>query len=215
MSDRSNNDSPGGRKRRPFRRLHDQAKAHSHDVYSVREIMDLYVVEEQTVTNWRKEGLKTIDGASRVLVRGDELNRFHAARNARAKQPMTETQFFCMSCHVPQEPAPGSVRGADPDRPSLRMEARCGICGGAMYRSWSRVPATALRARPDLWPGMPNAPPAVVLAVPEPARKMRRDETGCDSDISKVRLAASKDGQTAEKPSNTTESDQFSLPLGF
>jgi hypothetical protein len=138
------------RVRRPFKRRHSARKAHGDDVYSLADVERLYSVDPQTVLNWIREGLQTVQGATRLLVRGDALNEFHAERNAKAKRPLGLTQFYCLRCHVPSEPALGSVLGATNAEPSLRFEASCRVCGTRMYRSWSKEAAQALSVCSDL-----------------------------------------------------------------
>lgn len=203
------------RKRRPFRRLHDQAKARSDDVYSGDEIVRLYSVDDQTVRNWCKEGLKRVGGTSRFLVRGDELNAFHAARNTRARQPMTLTEFLCLTCHFPREPSPGSVVSAQTGKPDLRLEACCSVCGKAMYRAWSLAAATALQARPDLWPNqvtLPTTRPTTLFSQPP---ELQRIATACDSVSPDETCLPRESSRTPEKPADTNESRQLSLLFGF
>lgn len=202
-------------KRRPFRRLHNPAKARGDDVYSISEVARRYNVEEQTVRNWLKEGLETVVGATRILIRGAALNAFHAARNERARQPMTETQFLCLRCHVPREPASGSVIGATQEAPSLRLEARCGICDGPMFRAWSRSAAAALQARSNLCAVQSDIALEAPSVTSENHSETRQIETNCDSVIQCSTIATPNSSQTPEGPLNTNELDQFSLPFEF
>ena len=215
MNERSKNGVVPHCKRRSFRRLHNPAKARSDDVYSIRETASLHNVEEQTVRNWLKEGLETVVGATRILIRGAALNAFHAARNERARRPMTETQFLCLRCRMPREPALGSVIGATHEAPSLRLEARCGICDGAMFRAWSRSAAAALQARSNLCAVLPEIVPEAPSDVSEHLSETRQIETNCDSVIQRSTIAARDTSQTPEGPLNTNELNQFSLPFGF
>ncbi len=200
------------RKRRHFRRFHSATKARNDDVYSLLEVMRLYGVDEQTVRNWLRQGLVRVAGVSRILVRGDGLNRFHAARNHAAKQPLSLTQFYCMTCHAPSDPVVGSVCGANPFAPSLRLEAKCSTCGNTMYRSYSRDAASALAARSELLADL--TPPAVAQA-PAAARIPRPDDTARDSLIPPVSPHRQKPDRTPEGADYTIESDQLSLPFGF
>lgn len=202
----------GKRKRRHFRRFHRATKARNDDVYSVHEVMRLYGVDEQTLRNWLRQGLVRVAGSSRILVRGDELNRFHAARNHAAKQPLSLTQFYCMTCHTPSDPVLGTVCGASPVAPSLRLEAKCSTCGNTMYRSYSRDAASALAARPELLAGL-TLP--VVAEAPAAARIPRPVDTARDSLIPPVSPHKEKPDRTPEGGEDTIESGQLSLPFGF
>lgn len=203
------------RKRRHFKRFHSSTKALINYVYSMPEIMRLYAVDEQTVRNWCKAGLKRVEGTSRFLVRGDELNAFHTARNAQAKQPLAPTEFYCLGCHEPREPSPGSIVGALNNKPALRLEARCTICETAVYRAWSREASEALLARPDFWPSSTSKvteQPSITL---DQTTEMQRNKTACDSVIHAKTNSFQKPTQTPKKHVSTHESSQLSLPFGF
>lgn len=201
------------RKRRPFKRLHSATKARADIIYSLAEIVRLYDVDEQTVRNWCKAGLKRVETKSRFLVRGDELNAFHAARNAHARQHLALTEFLCLRCHAPREPAAGSIVGIHDDKPGLGLKARCQNCNTAMYRPWSKAASLALLARPDLWPPSPstaNVQPSTKLDHPA---EMQRIATACDSVIPAKTSAHQKPTRTPRKPAKTHESSQFALPF--
>lgn len=213
MSDED--DAARPRKRRPFKRLHSASKARCNDVYNVAEIRKLYGVEEQTIYNWIREGLIRVPGISRLLVRGDHLNAFHAARRERAKRPLGPTEFLCFVCKIQREPAPHSVIGVDPACPGLRLEARCLICGTQMFRPWSRRSADALRS---LWNGCTDAPndtAPVLSGRAQPQRRVRRPATDSDSTSQSHSCAPEQTPQTAGRPANTIGSDQTPLQLGF
>jgi hypothetical protein len=205
------------RKRRPFRRLHSATKACASDVYSLQEVMKLYDVDEQTVRNWRKSGLECVDVNGRFLVRGDKLNAFHADRNARAKQPLTLNEFLCLSCHLPREPAPGSVVGASIHNPSLRLEARCSVCGTQLYRPWSTKASAALLSRQDLWPESSSMSSSVAAEQPsnrlDPPPDLRQLATTCDSVGPPKASHSRKLTRTTERRLQTQESSQLSLPF--
>ena len=202
------------RKRRDFKRLHSATKARSDIIYSLAEIVRLYNVDEQTVRNWCKAGLKRVETKSRFLVCGDELNAFHAARDALARRRLNLTEFLCLRCHAPREPSVGSVVGAHEYRSGLGLEARCRICNTAMYRPWSEAVSSALLARLDLRPmsaSIATVQPSTALDHPA---DLQRSETDCDSVIPAKTSAHPKPTRTPRKPAKTHESLQFALPFG-
>ena len=73
--------------------------------YDVATIARLYGCHRNTVRNWFKHGLTPIDERRPVLVRGDALNAFHAARRASAKRPCGSGELYCIGCRKPQRPA--------------------------------------------------------------------------------------------------------------
>ena len=110
---------PAVRKRRRFKRLHAVVKAKADRVYDCRQVSELYEVSQNTVPNWIKHGLTVIRDGRRILVRGDELNRFHRKRRKDATRPCVGAEIYCVRCHEPRlprglavdvGPLPGSVR---------------------------------------------------------------------------------------------------------
>lgn len=202
------------RKRRSFNRLHSATKARADIIYSLAEIVRLYDVDEQTVRNWCKVGLKRAEAKSRFLVRGDELNAFHAGRNAHARRRLALTEFLCLHCHAPREPSAGSIVGIHDYKPGLELRARCQICNTAMFRPWSKAASVALLARQDLWPtGASTAIFQPSTTLDNPA-EMQRTATECDSVIPAKTSAHPKTTRTPRKPAKTHESLQFALPFG-
>lgn len=203
------------RKRRPFKRLHSATKARCNDVYNLAELTKLYGVEDQTIYNWIKEGLLRVPGTSRILVRGDHLNAFHAARREKAKRPLGPTEFLCLGCHTQREPAHGSVTGADPECPALRFEALCPICGRQMFRAWSKRSAEALHDLGTKRTGEAYGPSQGRSDAAKHQKKMRRIATDCDSVSPSSPTGPEETLLMAECPVHTKGSDHSPLQLGF
>lgn len=89
-------DEPKKGARKPFKTLYSR-KAKQDWTYSRQEVMDLYDVCRNTVTNWIKEGLVYIPDRP-ILFRGSDLNAFHAARRKRARKVCRPGEFFCFHC---------------------------------------------------------------------------------------------------------------------
>lgn len=214
-SGHGNDKVAGTRKRRPFKRLYRATGVRGDDVYSLAEIRKLFDVEEQTVYNWVREGLKRVPGTKRFLVSGHALKSFHANRNEKAKRPLRLDQFLCLRCHMPREPAPGSLIGADPDMPALRIEARCAVCGAAMFRPWSKTVSEALEAsvtRHSRRTSDRAEEPSQAAGGPE---NLRCPDTRCDSARRADSIAPENSAQTPERRRHTRGRDQLALPLEF
>jgi hypothetical protein len=84
------------RARKPFKIFHPQ-RAKQHRNYTRNQVMELYGITRNTVTNWINEGLITVPG-SPVLFRGEDLNAFHQARRARARWNCSPGEFGCFHC---------------------------------------------------------------------------------------------------------------------
>lgn len=84
------------RARKPFKIYHPR-KAKQDRTYSRAEVMDLYHITRNTVTNWINEGLVIVPGHP-VLFRGEDLNAFHQERHARARRNCPRGHFLCFHC---------------------------------------------------------------------------------------------------------------------
>lgn len=59
--------------------------AHQHEVYRTEDVMALYQVSRNTITNWIAQGLRPVPGTLPKLFRGDELKRFQDFRSTLTK----------------------------------------------------------------------------------------------------------------------------------
>jgi hypothetical protein len=66
-------------------------------LYSTADVMVLYSVAFNTVSNWIKDGLKTARATER-LFRGEDLNAFHKARRNKPKLPRSLFEVNCRAC---------------------------------------------------------------------------------------------------------------------
>ena len=80
-----------------------------HFAYSVNDIAERFDVHPQTVRNWIKGGLPTIDQSRPVLIHGTELKEFLRVRNKRNKRRCAINEIYCLPCRKPQVPAGGMV----------------------------------------------------------------------------------------------------------
>jgi len=96
-----------------------------HRSYRVDEIAQLYQVHRNTVRNWIKKGLPTIQGIRPFLVRGLDLGRFLSDRRQKARQLCPAGHVYCVRCRAPKAPA-GGVADYIPLGP--RWGSLVGIC---------------------------------------------------------------------------------------
>lgn len=103
--------------------------------YDVSEIAKLFGVSKQTVHNWIKAGLPTIDGSYPCLVHGGELYAFHATRKQKNKSPTPFGKFHCFHCKAAQFPADGSLNITNRNREFATAKAVCAVCGTKVNRN--------------------------------------------------------------------------------
>src|SRR5271165_350725 len=80
-----------------------------HYSYSIEEAASLLGVHKNTITHWRRQGLKPIDDRRPVLFHGTVLRAFLERRRKDRKQKCADGEFFCLRCRKPTCPANGDV----------------------------------------------------------------------------------------------------------
>jgi hypothetical protein len=139
-------------RRRPNPRM-----AKSRYTYDVAEIADLYGCHRNTVRNWFKLGLQTLDETRPALVHGSVLNAFHTSRRAASKRPCGPAEIYCLPCHKPQRPA-GDIVDCVPVNPKVwKVSAICPTCGGLMIQRVGSVRLGQFRALLDVTDRKPSA----------------------------------------------------------
>jgi hypothetical protein len=80
------------------RNLQSERKAKCHQLYSSDDVIKLYEISRNTLTNWIAEGLPFVDGEVR-LFHGKDLNAFHARRREKASgAPLAPFMVNCFGC---------------------------------------------------------------------------------------------------------------------
>ncbi|MCP4316592.1 MAG: hypothetical protein GY789_11405 [Hyphomicrobiales bacterium] len=101
-------------------------------VYSVQQILDLYDICRNTVSNWVKAGLRPVDDRQPQLFRGAELKWFHKQRFTKNFRPLRMGEFKCFRCkaHVFPDVSTLSIE----NERCLRARATCPECGGPVRK---------------------------------------------------------------------------------
>lgn len=115
-----------------------------HRNYTVDEAARLFNVHRNTIRNWIKSGLATIDERRPTLVLGLDLARFLQARRSRTRQRCGPGQLYCLRCRAPKHPADRQARYVPITPSSGNLRGRCPDCDGAMYRLVSLGKLTAI-----------------------------------------------------------------------
>jgi hypothetical protein len=108
------------KKRHPNHRL-----VKSHRSYAVEEIALLLGKHKNTVRQWIRDELPTIDNKRPTLILGRELIAFLRARRAGKKQPCQPGEMYCFGCRAPKFPAVGML---DCQRLTEKIGNLTGIC---------------------------------------------------------------------------------------
>ncbi|WP_204115755.1 hypothetical protein [Shimia biformata] len=100
-----------------------------HYVYSVDELMAECDVVRNTVSNWRRDGLRASDDNHPLMFNGAEVIRFHKKRRARTNSPLRVGQFKCVACKGRVFPDIESVQIDQSSSGSCLAFGQCPDCG--------------------------------------------------------------------------------------
>ncbi len=99
-----------------------------HFVYNVEDLMYLYGVTRNTISNWVAEGLQRSDSFTPHVFNGAEVKRFHVAKRLASKATLRIGQFKCFKCKERIFPDLSSLDLYSPKNGSAGVWGRCPSC---------------------------------------------------------------------------------------
>ena len=114
-------------------------KIKSNRSYTVEEAANVLLVGQQTVRAWTKAGLPTLSDRRPILILGSALRKYLKERAVKAKQPIAEDEFYCMSCKAPRKPMGMMVDFVVISDSKGRIVGICDVCEGTCSRIVSRA----------------------------------------------------------------------------
>jgi len=133
------------RKRRPNYRL---VKIHRN--YTIKEAASLLGIHKNTLREWTRTGLPTIDDRRPKLILGRKLIDFLRARRARRKRPCQPGEIYCVRCHAPKFPAGGMGEYRPINEKIGNLTGICPDCNCMMYRCASLAKLGEIRGEMDI-----------------------------------------------------------------
>lgn len=103
-------------------------------VYSVPDVLELYGVCRNTVSNWVSSGLRHSNETGPQLFRGAELKRFHGERQARTKAQLRFGEFKCLGCKAAVFPISESLQFSSTNNGTMMAWADCPDCAGKLRK---------------------------------------------------------------------------------
>lgn len=111
----------------------------THRSYTVEEVAGLYGIHKNTVRNWVKNGLATIDSKRPTLIQGSILVEYLQERRTKNKQTCKPGELYCVRCRVPR-PAGGDMAEYSPvNEKTGNLVAICPVCYATINRRVSRA----------------------------------------------------------------------------
>jgi integrase len=103
-------------------------------VYSVEDLMNLYAVTANTVSNWVRDGLLPSDSQRPLLFQGASVTHFHQQKRAQASFKLAANQFRCWTCQMPVQPSFERVTFGTARNGRGMCFATCPQCSGKLQK---------------------------------------------------------------------------------
>tara|TARA_R110000823_G_scaffold305771_1_gene427955 strand:+ start:2906 stop:3382 length:477 start_codon:yes stop_codon:yes gene_type:complete len=115
-------------------RVPNYRKVKIHRSYTVDETARTLDVHKNTVRQWLKNGLSTIDDRRPLLILGSHLAAYLKERRANNKRPCKPGEIYCVRCRKPQRPA-GNMADYEPLTATTgNLIGICPVCDTMIYR---------------------------------------------------------------------------------
>ena len=121
-----------------------------HRNYTVEEVASLFGVHRNTVRQWVKRGLPTIDQKRPMLIHGRDLSEFLQARRLRNKQTCRPGEMYCVRCRAPRTPAGDFAEYRDSTGALGNLIGICPTCECLMYRKVNPAKLDQVRGRLEI-----------------------------------------------------------------
>lgn len=115
-------------------RRHNPNRAKLHLTYTIVEITAVFDIGKSTVSNWFRDGLKTVDRKRPLLVAGVELRAFINNRMAATKRPCEPGEIYCVACKRPKRPVGNTAVIKEVSETAANMIGVCPDCSRLMHR---------------------------------------------------------------------------------
>jgi hypothetical protein len=116
----------------------------------VEEITRLFGLHKNTVRQWLKQGLATIDERRPKLVLGSSLLRFLYGRRQKGKQPCGPGRIYCIACRAPKAPAGKMAECISTGPRSGNLRGICPDCDRLIYRRVNLTKIDAMRGELEI-----------------------------------------------------------------
>lgn len=143
-------------------RSYKSIRCKKHQVYTVQQVMDLYGVCRNTVSNWVRSGLAPSPCEGTQIFRGSELSKFHEMQAARRKHELRFGEFFCLKCRAAVRPDHDQIDLSGRDRSAW---SKCPNCQGVLSKILHATECDALK-KAHIHSTPPDYGDEVIVPVP-------------------------------------------------
>lgn len=132
------------------KRLPNPRLAKIHRNYTVEEVASLYDHHKNTVREWIKQGLPTINEKRPMLIHGSDLAAFLQARRKKNKHKCQPGEIYCVRCRSPKKPAADMAEYQHVTETLGNLIGICPDCGSIMNRRASLAKLEGVRGQMDI-----------------------------------------------------------------
>lgn len=132
---------------REQRRLPNPRLVKIHRNYLVEEVARLLGVHKNTIRQWIKSGLPTVDQQRPTLILGRDLVDFLTQRRKARKRPCQPGEMYCLRCRQQKVPAGDSAYCVPRTPLSGTLVGTCPSCNSKMYRHVSLLKLEQVRGK--------------------------------------------------------------------
>jgi len=119
-----------------------------HLSYTVEDLARLFACHKQTVRNWLKQGLASLnDGKRPLLMQGGVARTYLETRRRDTKRRCKTDELYCLSCREPRAAEKGTLRLEHLGGPPAMLSGTCSLCGNRMFKRVSAGAAVDLQTQ--------------------------------------------------------------------
>ena len=121
-----------------------------HRNYTVEEIACRLDIHRNTVREWIKRGLLTIDDRRPMLILGRDLFAFLQAKRIKNKRPCRPGEMYCLRCRKPKTPALNMAEYQPKTQTLGNLFGICPDCDTGMNRAVNLTKLEQIRGKLDI-----------------------------------------------------------------
>lgn len=137
-----------------------------HRTYTVDDVARLFGLHKNTVRNWIKHGLPTVDDKRPILIRGAALVEYLSNLRRKSKRPCAAGELYCLPCRKPQRPAFGEVEYVPLTQSGGNLRGLCPTCSRLIHRrvrsddltGWRAILSVTIRDENHAYPAAATSP---------------------------------------------------------